>query len=102
MSYFIPAEGMIIQGVRTNISKKNPTMLKIKEKLKVLNFDQNPGLKRNKIEDYDQAFYHVEERRTKKHVALNTLVNGRDVEGNWVRGKPIHAMRSKGYLVIAT
>jgi len=101
MSYFKPAEGMIIQGVMTNISENHPQMLKIKERLKVLTFEQNPGLNRNKLDNYDKAFYHIVEKNEKKRVVFNEFVNGKDVKGKRVRGKPEHLV-SPEYLVIET
>lgn len=106
MSYFKPEEGMIIQGVMTNISENHPQMLKIKERLKVLTFEQNPGLNRDKIDDYDKAFYHIanvkKRGKDEKKVKFNEFVNGKDVKGKRVRGKPVHLVKSKGYLVIET
>jgi hypothetical protein len=97
MSYFKPAEGMIIQGVMTNISEKNKTMLNIKERLKVLTFEQNPGLKRHSLDDYDAAFYRI----VNNIIEFNEYVNGIDVKGERVRGKPKHINRDSEYLIIS-
>lgn len=67
---------------------------------------QNPGLNRDKIDDYDKAFYHIANVKMygndEKKVKFNEFVNGKDVKGKRVRGKPVHLVKSKGYLVIET
>lgn len=90
MSHFQPS-GMIIQGVVTNISKKNPTEARKKPWLKVLMFKMNPGLSKDSVDDYDQNFYHLvdaEDGSSQKIIMFNEKVDGIDVTGKNVRGKP--------------
>lgn len=102
MSYFKPAEGMIIQGFKTNrIFDKSKYH---EERLKVLTFEQNPGLKRRELKNYDKAYYHIATVNIggsdKEMVEINEVVNGIDVKGKRVRGNPVHLVESKGYLII--